>query len=154
MAPKAIKRGARLDMGFACNLGGREIRSYHDELRALGKNPAAYSVVNSRQVYIADTEEEAWRDIEPHLRYQIGLYGKWLREGSIDTSGQIGGNLDALRKNAVLGPPDHAIDMLKGIIANVPMTELALSTQLPGLDPKKAMRSLHRFTAEVLPALR
>jgi hypothetical protein len=34
------------------------------------------------------------------------------------------------------------------------MTELILNMQLPGLEPAKAMRSLERFAAEVLPALR
>jgi hypothetical protein len=34
------------------------------------------------------------------------------------------------------------------------MTEMILSMQLPGLEPAKAMRSLERFTAEVLPTLR
>jgi len=34
------------------------------------------------------------------------------------------------------------------------MTELCLSMQLPGLDPRKALRSLERFATEVLPVLR
>jgi alkanesulfonate monooxygenase SsuD/methylene tetrahydromethanopterin reductase-like flavin-dependent oxidoreductase (luciferase family) len=155
MAPNAIKRGARLDMGFACNLGAREIRSYHDELRALGKNPANYSVVNSRIVFVADSEEQAWREIEPYLRYQMSLYGKWLAEGEIKSGTQLGADgIDAMRKNAVLGPPDRVIETLKRVIANSPMTEMAISTQLPGLEPKKAMRALERFTTQVLPALR
>ena len=34
------------------------------------------------------------------------------------------------------------------------MTELILNMQLPGLAPAKAMRSLERFVAEVLPKVR
>ena len=34
------------------------------------------------------------------------------------------------------------------------MTELIVVTQLPGLDPAKARRSLDRFGAEVLPRLK
>ena len=89
MAPQAIRRAAQLDMGFACNLGLKEINQYHQALRELGKDPAAYSVVNSRMVYVADTEEQAWREIEPYLMYQMALYGKWLSEGAIETVGHF-----------------------------------------------------------------
>ena len=44
--------------------------------------------------------------------------------------------------------------MLREIIAGVPMTEITLMMQFPGLDPAKVMRSLERFATEVLPTLR
>jgi alkanesulfonate monooxygenase SsuD/methylene tetrahydromethanopterin reductase-like flavin-dependent oxidoreductase (luciferase family) len=154
MAPQAIRRAAQLDMGFACNLGLKEINQYHEALRELGKDPAAYSVVNSRMVYVADTEEQAWREIEPYLMYQMALYGKWLSEGAIETVGHFRPDAEALRKNAVLGPPNRIIDRLRQIIAASPMTEIALAMQLPGLEPRKVMRSLERFSTEVLPILR
>jgi len=34
------------------------------------------------------------------------------------------------------------------------MTELILATQLPGLEPGRALHSLQRFATEVLPQLR
>jgi alkanesulfonate monooxygenase SsuD/methylene tetrahydromethanopterin reductase-like flavin-dependent oxidoreductase (luciferase family) len=154
MAPEAIRRAAKLDMGFACNLGAREVSTYHEALRGLGKDPAKYNIVNSRLVFVADTEEEAWNQIVPHLRYQMSIYGKWLSEGGITTGGHFDSNLDGLRKSAVLGPPDCVIEQLKSVIAKTPMTEMVLSMQLPGLAPKLAMRSLKRFATEVLPALR
>lgn len=153
MAPTAIRRGAKLDMGFACNLGPTEVRIYHDALRELGKNPADYSVVATRTVYIADTEEEAWQTIEPHLMYQMRLYGKWLTEGQITTE-HFQPDRTALRKGAIIGSPEVVTTRLRDFIARAGATEVAISTQLPGLDPAKAMRSLQRFATEVLPALR
>jgi alkanesulfonate monooxygenase SsuD/methylene tetrahydromethanopterin reductase-like flavin-dependent oxidoreductase (luciferase family) len=153
MAPEAIRRAAKLDMGFACNLGAREVATYHEALRELGKDPAKYNIVNSRLVFVADTEEEAWNQIAPHLRYQMSIYGKWLAEGGITTGGHFDSNLEGLRKSAVLGPPDRVAEQLKTVIAKTPMTEMVLSMQLPGLDPKLAMRSLKRFAKDVLPAL-
>lgn len=154
MAPKAIRRAAQLDMGFACNLGLKEINLYHEALRELGKDPAAYNVVNSRMVYVADTEEQAWAEIKPHLMYQMALYGKWLSEGAVATVGHYRPDADMLRKSAVLGPPARVIERLKQTIEAAPATEIALTMQFPGLDPSKAMRSLERFTTEVLPSLR
>ena len=154
MAPASIRRAARLDLGFACNLGAKEISNYHSALRELGKDPAAYSIVNSRIVHVADTEDEAWAEIEASVMYQMELYGKWLAEGQIQTSGQYSPDPVALRESAILGPPERVIGKLQSLTARTPMTELAISMQHPGLDPAKAMRSLKRFASEVLPALR
>jgi alkanesulfonate monooxygenase SsuD/methylene tetrahydromethanopterin reductase-like flavin-dependent oxidoreductase (luciferase family) len=154
MAPAAIARGAKLELGFACNLGAREIEMYQAVLRELGKDPAAYSIVNSRMVFVADTEEQAWREIEPYLMYQMKLYGKWLVEGAIETSGQYRPDAEQLRKNAILGPPDRVTELMRKVIDGARMTEVALMMQFPGLEPRKAMRSLERFTTQVLPALR
>jgi len=154
MNPKSIERSAKLDLGFACNLGAQEIARYHAALRALGKDPSAYSVVNTRQVYVADSEDQAWKEIEPGLMYQMELYGKWLNEGAIETAGRYSPDAGALRKAAILGTPAQVIEQLRELIARNPMTELALGMQQPGLDPNLAMRSLQRFATEVLPVLR
>ncbi len=155
-APAGIRRAAKLDMGFACVGGQREIEIYREEMRKLGKDPARYSVVNSRVVYIADSEEDAWRDTREALMYQAELYGKWLSAaaGTSDTSRVlIRPDPERLKRTSVLGPPDLVIRKLTDIFARTPMTELIIAMQLPGLDPGKAMRSLERFGREVLEKL-
>jgi alkanesulfonate monooxygenase SsuD/methylene tetrahydromethanopterin reductase-like flavin-dependent oxidoreductase (luciferase family) len=86
--------------------------------------------------------------------YQMKLYGKWLAAGEIETSGQYRPDAEQLRKNAILGPPDRVTELMRKVIDGARMTEVALMMQFPGLEPRKAMRSLERFTTEVLPALR
>lgn len=144
----------RAFVGFACNLGAPEIAKYYGALRALGKDPAAYSIVNTRQVYVADSEDQAWNEIAPGLMYQMELYGKWLSEGGIENSGVYRPDAEELRKSSIIGPPKRVIEQLKELFARIPMTELAMFMQQPGLDPKVAMRSLKRFGTEVLPVLR
>jgi len=154
MAPEAIKRGAELDLSFACNLGQREVTLYRDTLRQLGKDPAAYSIVNSRIVYVADTAEQAWAEIGPAALYQAALYAKWLSDATGGQQQWIQPVADKVRRTCVLGSPEEVRQRLSEIIATNQMTEMILSMQLPGLDPAKAMRSLERFATEVLPALR
>jgi alkanesulfonate monooxygenase SsuD/methylene tetrahydromethanopterin reductase-like flavin-dependent oxidoreductase (luciferase family) len=153
MTPEAIRRGAKLGLSFACNLGPREIEQYHHALREYGKDPAAFNVVTSRLVYIADSEEQAWREIEAPVLYQMTLYGKWLSAAGADTS-SYRPDPGVLRRNGVIGPPAVVTERLQQILARTPLTELCLSMQLPGLDPRKALRSLERFALEVLPVLR
>ena len=63
-------------------------------------------------------------------------------------------DLGRLRRTSVLGTAREVGAKLDGILDSTPMTELIVVTQLPGLDPAKARRSLDRFGAEVLPGLK
>lgn len=156
-APKAIRRAADLDLSFACVGGRKEVGIYTEALRAAGKDPANFSIVNSRVVYVADSEEQAWRDTRDALMYQAELYGKWLSAaaGTSDPSKiLIRPDLERLRKTSVLGTAAEVRAKLETIIDTTPMTELITVMQLPGLAPAKARRSLERFGTEVLPSLK
>ena len=151
----AIRRGAKLGLSFACNLGRREVEIYREALREFGQDPANYSIVNNRIVYVAESEDRAWKDIEQAALYQAALYAKWL-SAAAEGGGQSPIRPDAarIRRNAVLGTPAQIAERLRKIIDETPMTELILATQLPGLEPDKALHSLQRFATEVLPQLR
>lgn len=156
-APKGIRRAVQLDLSFACVGGRKEIGIYVEALKAARKDPARYSVVNSRVVYVADSEEQAWRDTREALMYQAELYGKWLSAaaGATDQSKVlIRPDPERLRRTSVLGTAQEVGAKLEGILESTPMTELIVVTQLPGLAPAKARRSLDRFGAEVLPLLK
>jgi alkanesulfonate monooxygenase SsuD/methylene tetrahydromethanopterin reductase-like flavin-dependent oxidoreductase (luciferase family) len=156
-ASKSIRRAAALDLGFACVGGRREIGIYLEALKDAGKDPARYTIVNSRVVYVANSEEQAWRDTRDPLMYQAELYGKWLAAaaGTTDQSKVlIRADPERLRRTSVLGTASQVAARLEEIIETTPLTELIVVTQLPGLDLAMARRSLERFGAEVLPRLK
>src|SRR5262249_15325568 len=138
MSAVAIRRGAKLGLSFACNLGRREVELYRDTLGELGKAPADYSIVNNRIVYVADGEDRAWKDIEQPALYQAALYAKWLSAAAEGAASPIRPDAGRIRRNAVLGTPAQIAERLSKIIDGTPMTELILATQLPGLEPRKA----------------
>lgn len=154
MTPVAIRRGAALGLSFACNLGRREVALYRETLQQLGKDPTAYNVVNSRTVYVADTAEQAWADIEAAALYQAALYAKWLAEASGGTQHWIQPTPEQVRRTCILGSPEEVCRQLLELCRSGQMTELIVNMQLPGLAPAKVMRSLERFATEVLSALR
>jgi len=156
-APKAIRRAAKLGLSFACVGGRREAGIYIEALKNAGRDPSQYSLVNSRVVYIAPSEEEAWRDVGDALMYQAEHYGKWLSAaaGTTDMSKVlIRPDPERLKHTSILGPPDKVRARIAEVLESAPMTELITVTQLPGLDPAKARRSLERFGREVLPAFK
>jgi alkanesulfonate monooxygenase SsuD/methylene tetrahydromethanopterin reductase-like flavin-dependent oxidoreductase (luciferase family) len=152
-APKGIQRAAEMGLSFATVGAASAVRIYHDALRALGKDPASFSVVGSRTVYIADSAEEAWNDIERPSLYWAENYGRWLAQhaGTDISQAMIRPDPERLKRVSVLGPPAEVRRRLSRIIEEDKLTDLIINTQLPGLDPAKAMRSLERFGAEVLP---
>ena len=154
-AAKTIARAASLGLGFACVGGKREIGIYRDALTAAGKDPDQFNIVNSRVVYIADSEEEAWRDAAPPLMYQAALYGRWLSDAYGDKSRVIiKPDEEWLRRSAVLGPVEVVMRKIEEIVDTTPMTEFIVVTQLPGLDPAKAFRSLNVFGEKILPRMK
>ena len=149
-APKAIRRAARMGMSFASVGGRREAGIYLEALKKEGRNPADYSLVNSRVVYIADSEESAWADVGETLMYQAEHYGKWLSAaaGTTDmTKVLIRPDLERLKRTSILGSPDRVCERITEVLESAPFTDLITVTQLPGLDPAKARR-LERFGRE------
>ena len=92
--------------------------------------------MNSRVVYVADSEEQAWRDTRAALMYQAELYGRWLSAaaGTTDQSKVlIRPDADRLRRTSVLGTASEVAAQLEQVFASTPMTELIVVMQLPGL---------------------
>jgi alkanesulfonate monooxygenase SsuD/methylene tetrahydromethanopterin reductase-like flavin-dependent oxidoreductase (luciferase family) len=153
MTAKAIERGARLGLSFACNLGRREVQLYREALRRYGKDPGAFSIVGNRIVYVADSFDQAWADIEQPALYQASLYAEWLSAAAAPNHKFIWPDADRLKRGAIIGSPLEVRQRLLQLVEAGETTELIIAMQLPGLEPAKTMRSLERFAAEVLPHL-
>jgi alkanesulfonate monooxygenase SsuD/methylene tetrahydromethanopterin reductase-like flavin-dependent oxidoreductase (luciferase family) len=156
-APKAIRRAAKMGLSFACVGGRKEMGIYTEALKEAGRNPADFSLVNSRVVYIAATAQEAWQEVGDALMYQAQHYGKWLSAaaGTSDMSKVlIRPDPERLKRTSILGPPEEVRARITAVIESGPITDLITVAQLPGLDPAKARRSLERFGHEVLPAFK
>jgi alkanesulfonate monooxygenase SsuD/methylene tetrahydromethanopterin reductase-like flavin-dependent oxidoreductase (luciferase family) len=156
-APKAIRRAAQMGLSFACVGGRKEMGIYSEALKQAGRNPADFSLVNSRVVYLAASAQEAWRDVGGALMYQAEHYGKWLSAaaGTSDMSKVlIRPDPERLKRTSILGPPEEVRARISEVIESGPITDLITVAQLPGLDPAKARRSLERFGREVLPAFK
>jgi alkanesulfonate monooxygenase SsuD/methylene tetrahydromethanopterin reductase-like flavin-dependent oxidoreductase (luciferase family) len=154
MTARAIERGARLGLSFACNLGRREVRLYREALQRHGKDPAAFSIIGNRIVYVADNFDQAWADIEQPALYQVSLYAQWLSASAGPDQTWIWPDAERLKRGAIIGSPAQVRDRLRQLVEAGETTELIIAMQLPGLEPSKTMRSLERFATEVLPHLR
>jgi hypothetical protein len=89
------------------------------------------------------------------MLYQAELYARWIAAGYGKDPNRafIRPDPERLKRSALLGPVDHVRRRLHEVIADTPLTEFIVCTQLPGLDPAKAYRSLELFGQEILPTI-
>jgi alkanesulfonate monooxygenase SsuD/methylene tetrahydromethanopterin reductase-like flavin-dependent oxidoreductase (luciferase family) len=123
-------------------------------LQRYGKDPAAFSIVGNRIVYVADNFDQAWADIEQPALYQASLYAQWLSAAAGPGQTWIWPDAERLKRGVIIGSPAEVRERLQQLVDAGETTELIVAMQLPGLAPGKTMRSLERFAAEVLPHLR
>jgi len=88
--------------------------------------------------------------------YQAELYARWIAAGYGKDPNRafIRPDPERLKRSAILGSVDHVRHRLQEVIADTPLTEFIVCTQLPGLDPAKAYRSLGLFGQEILPTVK
>jgi alkanesulfonate monooxygenase SsuD/methylene tetrahydromethanopterin reductase-like flavin-dependent oxidoreductase (luciferase family) len=133
-----------------------------DELTKNGQNPDDFSLAQLRLVYVAETEDRAWEDCQDHLFNMMEFYGEILAEANdapgdkdvfpFKSSGELRDS--AFGRAVMIGTPDQVAQKLEQFQKSFRCTHFIMSTQLPGLDPRKATRSLELFAQQVMPAFR
>lgn len=158
---KAARRVARLGHHLLATIGPDPAIPYRAELNALGRDPDRYSIAQLRVVYVAESADRAWRDIQEHLHYMMGEYAQWLGEAN-DAPGDKAvwdlGRPEDLRKSPyaehmMVGTPQECIEKFRAFNRQYVCTHFIMATPLPGMDPAKARRSLELFAREVRPHL-
>ncbi|MGH7965550.1 MAG: LLM class flavin-dependent oxidoreductase [Candidatus Binatia bacterium] len=159
---KATRRAARLGCHLMATIGPDPAPWYIAALKECGRDPADFSIAQLRLVYVAETEDQAWEDTQEHLHSMMEFYGHILAEAN-DAPGdkevwQFKRPQDirhsAFGKAVMIGTPDQVARKLEQFRQDFLCTHFIMSTQLPGMDPKKATRSLELFAREVMPSFR
>jgi alkanesulfonate monooxygenase SsuD/methylene tetrahydromethanopterin reductase-like flavin-dependent oxidoreductase (luciferase family) len=161
-AEKAVRRAARAGCHLMATLGPDPAPWYVDELGRCGRNPDDFSIAQLRMIYVAPTEDQAWADTEQHIYSMMGYYGRILAEAN-DAPGDdqmwtIKRPEDIRHSSfgaaVMIGTPDQVAPKLERFRKDFRCTHLVMSTQLPGMDPRKGTAALELFAKELLPALR
>jgi alkanesulfonate monooxygenase SsuD/methylene tetrahydromethanopterin reductase-like flavin-dependent oxidoreductase (luciferase family) len=159
---KATRRVAKLGCHLLATFGPDPAPWYVDELVKNGRNPADYSIAQLRLVYLAKSEDQAWADTQEHLFNMMEFYREVAAEAN-----DVPGDKDAfpftsprelrdspLGRAVWIGTPDQVARKIEAFCKDFSCTHLILSTQLAGLDPRKATRSLELFAKEIMPAFK
>ncbi|MBI2962294.1 MAG: LLM class flavin-dependent oxidoreductase [Deltaproteobacteria bacterium] len=159
---QATRRAARLGCHLMATLGPDPAPAYVATLRQCGRNPDDFSIAQLRMVYVARSEDQAWEDTQEHIFSMMQYYGEILAEANdapgddqmwtIERPQDI--RSSGFGRAVMIGTPDQVAEKLERFRRDYLCTHFIMSTQLPGMDPRKATRSLELFAREVLPGFR
>jgi alkanesulfonate monooxygenase SsuD/methylene tetrahydromethanopterin reductase-like flavin-dependent oxidoreductase (luciferase family) len=158
-ADKAIQRVAKMGCHLMATIGPDPAPLYIETLKESGYDPANFNIGQIRMVYVAETEDQAWEDVQEHLHYSMQYYGIILAEAN-DAPGDADGwrfkHASELRDSgfgraAMIGTPDQVAQKMEKFRQRYHCTHFVMGTQLPGLGPQKVTRSLELFAKEVMP---
>lgn len=161
--PRSIQSAARAGMKGIfwmppiSELKGR-FALYRDTLsEATGvEQPLGRGLSLVRDVYVADTMEQARADFEQALLTSYRWICHWrglnnLREIDEDITGRTL-DFDFLdERNLLVGTPDQVAEKVHELGEELDLQDLLLWTTHPGMDHGKAMRSFELFAEKVMP---
>lgn len=153
----AIRRAARYGDGF---IGTGPLKAFYDgyleELESLGKPTDRPRIAGGHfWLVVANDPEKTFRDIAPHVLYQINLYAEWLEK-----AGQpIFPRLEDEKALAASGlllvlTPEDAVKRIREYVAEVPLERYYTWTIPPGYPVRRMNEHLELFANEVIPHFR
>lgn len=158
---RAVERVARL----GCHLMGTgevEQQQFYDRaLEKYGRNPQDFSIAQLRWVYLAESRELAWDEVEEHLHYLFTSAGTWLKEaGDLPADRAMREppqpkelrNIEPTFPGApIVGTPEECVRAIERYRQETRVTHLIMGMHLPGLAPVKIRHSMELFAREVMP---
>ena len=152
-----------------CSLHNRQVPRVKDRLERLQRGMQSEKTVEIDDVafrdgklYVAESREQAWNDVEPHLHYLFTSAFPLLKEaGDLrrDRAMSAPPPLSELRTIdptfpggfPIIGTAEDCIRVIERYKTETRVTHLALGMHLPGLAPAKLRQSLTRFARDVMP---
>jgi alkanesulfonate monooxygenase SsuD/methylene tetrahydromethanopterin reductase-like flavin-dependent oxidoreductase (luciferase family) len=121
------------------------------------EQPLGHGLSLVRDVYVADTMEQARADYEQALLTSYRWICHWRGLGNLREAGEelaAGQQLDydfLAERNLLVGTPEYVAEKVQELREELGLQDLMLWTTHPGLEHRKAMRSFELFAEKVMP---
>jgi len=156
LGPAAVRRAARYADGIIA--GPEQVAQFAEALAAEGRNgDRARVALGLPWLYVTDDPERAWRELYPHLSYQINGYQRWFSEAGQPIFGtEPYADLEDLQARGpyLVGTPEQVREALAQLFAQAPAERYFWWAIPPGLPPREAVRSMELFARQVMPHFR
>ena len=133
----------------------RQMEVFRATRRELGLPPDPLELPALKEVFCAETREEAFAIVGPHLEAK---YRSYLEQGQLDQlpeGEEVGGSLERLaRRRFIIGSPDDCVAEMREWQEVVGVDHFVLRTEWETMPHEIARRSVELLTSEVLPRLR
>ena len=164
--PRAARIAGRLGEGMLW-LGSEILEPYRQALAANEHPPDSARLAGLANLIVADDPERAWREIKPHLAYQLATYSHYGREGA-ERSGSgaieaIGEDFDpeTIRsRGPKMSVPafdvvdaGEAVSRLRLWLDRLPVSDVVFWDTIAGMPDELADRHVELLAREVAPKL-
>jgi alkanesulfonate monooxygenase SsuD/methylene tetrahydromethanopterin reductase-like flavin-dependent oxidoreductase (luciferase family) len=157
-ADSAVRRAARLGDTWFINPHQRmdtierQLDIYRRELDALDK-PFPDELPLMREVFVADSRDEAMRMAQPYLEAKYKAYHEWgqdkaMPKGDDDLSLEFN---ELLRDRFLFGSPDEVAEQIIGYNKRLGVNSFVLGMQWLGMPHNQVTDAMHLFAEEVMP---
>ena len=158
----AVRRAARLSDAWLMNphaklsVLARQMKLYRAELEAIGKPPPAVVPV-LKELYCAETREQAWADARPFLEEKYRVYVEWGQDKVLPKQeDHLDQGFEALQGDRfIVGDPDDVIEQLERYQQELGANHALLRLQWPGrersLGQDKVLNSIRLIGKHVIP---
>ncbi len=162
--PATVRRVARGGHTPFVSVGWRGLEALEacrarvaESFRAEGKDPDQMPLAIQRYIYVTDDRDDAL-EVTERIRY-LGRVVAALMSDTQELDGPYlvdrpfpdEPSLEVLLEGALVGDPHKIAERMAAEIRALRVTHYSCFMCLPGLDAGRAMRSMERFGAEVLP---
>ena len=131
----------------------RQMELYRRALDAAGK-PFPAELPMRREVFVADTREEAMRLCRPYLGAKYAAYHSWGQELP-DDDGGLGQDFEALVGDRFLiGSVDEVAEQIRSLRRRLGVNHLVMSTEWAGMPETLAIETIERIATELIPRVR
>ncbi len=154
--PAAIRRAAKYGDGYIGPAHKRNVEMYRDELRKVGKDPAAARVTGSLHgvswLVVSSDPERDFNRFAPGVMYWYNAYAKWF-EGPGSQFWQHMDGVDELKRRNLITvvTPDEAVKLIRAAVAEVPLESFGVSIAPPGVPVSEITDNIELFAKKVMP---
>jgi alkanesulfonate monooxygenase SsuD/methylene tetrahydromethanopterin reductase-like flavin-dependent oxidoreductase (luciferase family) len=155
----AVRRAARLGDAWAIAPHSplpvlkRQMQLYREE-RARHGLPAPSAVPIRREVIVAPTRAEAWRQAEQYLGPKYETYRRWGQDTVLPADDRFSAEFAELaRDRFIIGSPGQVAEELLRYREELGVTDLMMTSDRAGMPFELSERSLRLFGEQVLPKL-
>jgi alkanesulfonate monooxygenase SsuD/methylene tetrahydromethanopterin reductase-like flavin-dependent oxidoreductase (luciferase family) len=146
----------------------KAIAAYRQARGALGDGNGRGDAIMVRDIYVADSDEQAWREAVPEIArfWQLATDNLW-RGGAVSPEdlprlterfSYFPGGLTVRRLQewgtSLIGSSETVLDHARAMIDTAGPDSLVGMFSFGGLNHQQVMRSIHLFGTRVMPALR
>lgn len=154
-ADVAIQRAARWGLPWNINPHAtfetieRQVGVYHDAAREAGLEPPQLPL--HREVFCAETREEALATAEPYLNRKYKAYGQWGQDKALPGDEDFSRGFEELaRDRFIIGDPDDVAAEIERY-RQLGIDRMHMRMCWPGMDLEPALQGLELFGREVIP---